>query len=119
MYTKYIAFLKAPTEPANWSGVKETTSDSNICYQVKTDSSNENEDCLYLNVFVPSNKVRPFVKLWNYITLNLLSGKGSGNLPVFFWIYGGAFRGGSSNFYSTGPDWLVAQGMIVVTHNYR
>nr|UUB32763.1 carboxylesterase COEA12 [Dendroctonus rhizophagus] len=92
--------FQAPTEPAAWSGVKETTSDSNICYQVKTDSSSENEDCLYLNVFVPSDK-------------------GSGNLPVFFWIYGGAFRGGSSNFYSTGPDWLVAQGMIVVTHNYR
>ncbi|CAG9762947.1 unnamed protein product [Ceutorhynchus assimilis] len=93
--------FQAPRAPASWNGAKAATKDSNACYQVKTDSPNENEDCLYLNVFSPANY------------------KSANGLPVIFWIYGGAFRGGSSNFASTGPDWFVQQGVIVVTHNYR
>ncbi|XP_050303276.1 juvenile hormone esterase-like [Anthonomus grandis grandis] len=92
--------FQAPTEPSSWSGVKNTTKNSNVCYQVKSDSPNENEDCLYLNVYVPSNR-------------------GSEKLPVLFWIYGGAFRGGSSSFNSVGPDRIIAEGVIVVSHNYR
>jgi len=56
------------------------------------------EDCLYLNVFAPAGRA------------------GSG-LPVMVWIHGGAFVGGESDDYD--PSGLVADGVIVVTINYR
>lgn len=60
----------------------------------------ENEDCLYLNVFVPST-VKPDVKM-----------------AVMVWIHGGAFTLGSSTEY---PGHILASfnDVIVVTFNYR
>lgn len=56
------------------------------------------EDCLFLNVYVPK--------------------AGEGPFPVMVWIHGGAFVAGSG-----GPEYdpsrLVAQGVVVVTINYR
>jgi para-nitrobenzyl esterase len=57
------------------------------------------EDCLYLNVFTP------------------IYAKGWQNLPVMVWIYGGAFVEGESDTYD--PTKLVAEGVVVVTLNYR
>ncbi len=56
------------------------------------------ENCLYLNVFAPAGQ------------------HGSG-LPVMVWIHGGGFVGGESDDYD--PSGLVADGVIVVTINYR
>ena len=62
--------------------------------------SYSNEDCLSINVTTPSD-IKPGEKL-----------------PVFFWIHGGAFVGGSSNLYRL--DKLAHDGrMIVVSSNYR
>lgn len=59
-----------------------------------------NEDCLSLNVTTPSD-MKPGEKL-----------------PVFFWIHGGAFVGGSSNLYRL--DKLAHEGrLVVVSTNYR
>ena len=59
-----------------------------------------NEDCLSINVSMPAGT------------------KGSDNLPVFVWIHGGAFIGGSSSLYRL--DKLAAEGkMVVVSMNYR
>ncbi len=55
------------------------------------------EDCLYLNVYMPTK---------------------AGNYPVMVWIHGGAFIGGSGGA-AYPPDRLVAEGMVVVTLNYR
>src|SRR5580698_2434334 len=57
------------------------------------------EDCLFLNVYTPKG-----------------TGAGSG-LPVMFWIHGGSLTTGSGELYD--PTWLVKQGVIVVTINYR
>lgn len=58
----------------------------------------ESEDCLFLNIFRPSNSEGP--------------------KPVLFWIHGGAFMCGSGNDYE--PSNLVAQNdVVVVTINYR
>lgn len=38
---------------------------------------------------------------------------------MIFWIYGGGFRWGSSSKSVYGPDFLVAQNVVVVTFNYR
>lgn len=58
----------------------------------------QGEDCLFLNVYVPTG--------------------GAANKPVLFWIHGGAFIGGSGNQYD--PSNLVRKNdVIVVTVNYR
>lgn len=56
------------------------------------------EDCLFLNVYSPSL---------------------TGNRAVMVWIHGGSFTGGSGDSWIYGPDFLVNDGVVVVTFNYR
>jgi len=58
------------------------------------------EDCLFLNVWTPVD-VR------------------SERLPVFVWIHGGGFQGGSGSEAVFNGDALARQGLVVVTFNYR
>ena len=59
------------------------------------------EDCLFLNIFVPS-----------------ISSSGNETFPVMVWIYGGGFKAGYSNGYNAAT--LAGYGnVIVVTLNYR
>lgn len=55
------------------------------------------EDCLYLNVYVPTNST---------------SIDRNAKLPVIFYIYGGRFVTGASNYYA--PDFLLDENVIVV-----
>ena len=80
-------------------GTFHATQFGNICPQASGNTVVGNEDCLYLNVFTP-----------------LSASSGSG-LPVMVWIHGGGLIEGSSNAYN--PIWLVQQGVIVVSLNYR
>jgi para-nitrobenzyl esterase len=89
--------------PAAWSGVRDGSRFGPACPQQArfglTDSSAD-EDCLSVNVSVPAD---------------LAPGE---KLPVFIWIHGGAFVGGSSDLYRL--DRLVTRGRIVVVSvNYR
>ena len=89
---------KAPERAAPLTGVLDATKFGSGCVQ---DSSpfgmgSTDEDCLFLNVYAPT---------------------GSGPYPVMFWIHGGAFLSGESNEYDATE--LVAQGVVVVTINYR
>jgi carboxylesterase type B len=38
---------------------------------------------------------------------------------VMVWIHGGGFTMGDGNFWMYGPDYLVAEGVVLVTLNYR
>ena len=93
-----------PKKHAPWTTVLKATSFGPQCAQITTlgvfaGPANNNEDCLYLNVFTP----------------NLDS---SANLPVIVWIYGGGHVDGESNDYDGSK--LAAQGhTVVVTLNYR
>ncbi len=62
------------------------------------------EDCLYLNVRTPA-----------------LSGDGmvKDTLPVMVWIHGGGHQFGSGDFSYYQSDALPAQGVVLVTINYR
>lgn len=41
------------------------------------------------------------------------------HLPVMVWLHGGGFSFGSGNAFLYGPDFLVAEDVVLVTLNYR
>nr|XP_019955814.1 PREDICTED: acetylcholinesterase [Paralichthys olivaceus] len=97
-----------------WTGVHEANAYPNACYQFVdtsfpgfqgTEMWNPNremsEDCLYLNIWVPSSP-RPH------------------NLTVMVWIYGGGFYSGSSSLDVYDGRYLAhSETVIVVSMNYR
>jgi para-nitrobenzyl esterase len=91
---------RPPQPPARWHGIRAATRFAPHCPQLASvfGRASMSESCLYLNVFRPA---RPR----------------SSELPVMVWIHGGGFVGGESGDYN--PSALVADGVIVVTINYR
>ena len=89
-----------PQPPARWHGIRPATSFAPHCPQPAGvfGRPSMSEGCLYLNVFTPG-------------------GDHGSKLPVMVWIHGGGFVGGESDDYD--PSTLVADGVIVVTINYR
>lgn len=90
-----------PAAVTPWTTVREATAFGAHCPQPDTaplayGTPGGQEDCLFLNVFTPSTP---------------------GPHPVLVWIHGGAFYLGRANGYT--PTRLVAQGITVVTLNYR
>ncbi|KAM6894519.1 acetylcholinesterase isoform 1-T2 [Lycodopsis pacificus] len=97
-----------------WTGVYEANAYPNACYQAVdttfpgfqgSEMWNPNremsEDCLYLNVWVPSSP-RPH------------------NLTVMVWIYGGGFYSGASSLDVYDGRYLAhSETVIVVSMNYR
>jgi carboxylesterase type B len=90
----------------DWDGVKGTRSiNAPQCAQMEDpvpglDTLESNEDCLYLNIYVPG-KISE-----------------DRNLSVMVWIHGGTFMFGGASQYK--PKKLVLGGdVIVVTINYR
>lgn len=66
-------------------------------------SIGQSEDCLYLNVYSPTEALN-----------------GKQKLPVMFWIHGGAYTTGCSNLYSgAGLIHNSDLKVVVVTTNYR
>jgi len=97
---------KKPQPPASWTGIRIAKESAPGCVQGNNDGSNpkhEGEDCLYLNVFVPSTK------------------KSTDQLPVMVFIHGGAFAWGSAREYSADGTCknLASRGVIVVIVQFR
>lgn len=98
--------FRAPRPPQPRDGIIETTEFSPGCMQdplnpLAIQNSNGlpvSEDCLYLNIYAPADE---------------------GPHPVMVWIHGGALISGSANQSGANPDRLAAQGIVVVTINYR
>jgi para-nitrobenzyl esterase len=91
---------RPPQPPAPWNGIRMATQFAPHCAQPAGvfGRASTSENCLYLNVFAPASRQ-------------------SSRLPVMVWIHGGGFVGGESNDYNASG--LVADGVIVVTINYR
>ncbi|HBF90155.1 MAG TPA: carboxylesterase family protein, partial [Hyphomonas atlantica] len=98
---------RAPRPAEAWAGRYEAIKPDRECVQYDNlfDGADADwtltgsEDCLYLNVWAPSDA-------------------GDQPLPVMVWIHGGANIGGSAGMYEMGH--LAAQGdVIVVAINYR
>ncbi|KAF7343276.1 Carboxylic ester hydrolase [Mycena venus] len=109
--------FRAPTPPTPVTGLQQATEQPAQCYQdssAGTSPTNplrqrqvsnvSSEDCLFLNVYYPSDAV----------------GVPVGGLPTLIWIHGGGYFFGSSSQYR-GTD-LIAQsnrGVVVIIIQYR
>ncbi|KAJ7503347.1 Alpha/Beta hydrolase protein [Mycena galericulata] len=108
--------FRAPQPPLNVTGVQQATAEPNQCFQAGDGTSPTNplesrdivigtsEDCLFLNVFFPSDA----------------TGVPVGSLPTIVWIHGGGYDSGAGSTYR-GTD-LINQsnrGVVVVSIQYR
>ncbi|KAL7581155.1 hypothetical protein ACA910_005947 [Epithemia clementina (nom. ined.)] len=101
----------APPEPmAPWAPAKlDATEYGPDCWQLVdplinpgADVNQMSEDCLYLNIHVPSDRQRP-----------------QRPLPVLVWLHGGAFQQGAARRDEYDGRRLAERGTVVVTLNYR
>nr|XP_003470795.1 bile salt-activated lipase [Cavia porcellus] len=103
--------LENPERHPGWQGTLQATDYKKRCLQatITQSSTYGEEDCLYLNIWVPQGRKQV-----------------SENLPVMVWIYGGAFLMGAaqganflSNYLYDGEELATRGNVIVVTFNYR
>nr|AVM18975.1 odorant degrading protein 5 [Holotrichia parallela] len=92
--------FEAPKESYNWTGTWIANT-KHRCLQTLGPAISGDEDCLYLNVYVPRENPSP-----------------SDNLNVIVHIHGGGFAMWDAHFYS-GPKYLMDEDVIFVTMNYR
>ncbi len=99
---------KPPARAAKWKGARKATEFGSRCMQGAVYSDmifrdpGINEDCLYLNVWVPAKSMRSKSKL-----------------PVMVWIYGGGFVSGATSEPRQDGTNLAKEGVVVVSMNYR
>jgi carboxylesterase type B len=101
---------RPPQPPAPWRGVRSATTLPPTCPQLANSNGprSENEDCLYLSVYVPAGDHGD----WSY-------GHERGHgLPVLFWIHGGGLTTGTGNQHD-GTLMATTNHIIVVSINYR
>jgi para-nitrobenzyl esterase len=90
-----------PPQPAKpWSGVRVANAFPINCPQMPLLPGPQSEDCLGLNVWTPARS-------------------SADKLPVMVWIHGGGFVIGASSQTAYDGEPLAAQGVVVVSINYR
>ena len=101
-------FRWRPPQPVTaWEGELDATKYGANCAQSGwggepgTISEGSSENCLYLNVWKPSNA------------------DADAKLPVMVWIHGGGFVGGSGSGPGIAGNEFAKQGVILITINYR
>ncbi len=98
--------FRPPAPPAAWDGVRDATAFGTAPPQLAPAPGapaawrpGDGLDCLTLNVWTPD--------------------LGATGLPVMVWIYGGAWKIGSSGMPGYEATKLARAGVVVVTFNYR
>ncbi|KAJ1101991.1 hypothetical protein NDU88_007052 [Pleurodeles waltl] len=102
-----------PEAPEPWKGVRNATSNPPMCLQTRRTekifkeifesripAAPVSEDCLYLNVYTPSDANR------------------TSRLPVMVWIHGGGFTMGSASTFD-GSILAAYEDVVVVSIQYR
>jgi para-nitrobenzyl esterase len=98
---------RAPEALPRWPGVRDAADFGPACHQLTARGTSiyaaaeappMSEDCLSLNVWTPANATKA---------------------PVFVWIHGGALVNGASREDVYDGARMAAQGVVVVTINYR
>jgi para-nitrobenzyl esterase len=91
--------FRPPQPPIAWEGVRKADQYGKSCPQ-SGPKDNMSEDCLFANV-------------WTGASFALE------RRPVYVWIYGGGFSGGSGSSPEFDGEALAKKGLVVVTFNYR
>uniref|UniRef100_A0A3B3RKU5 Carboxylic ester hydrolase n=1 Tax=Paramormyrops kingsleyae TaxID=1676925 RepID=A0A3B3RKU5_9TELE len=92
--------LAAPQPPLAWEGVRDATQQPAIMLNMNVSESPVSEDCLYLNVYTPSDR------------------SAEERLPVMVWIHGGGLAfGGAAQV--DGSALAAYQHVVVVVIQYR
>jgi len=96
---------RPPQAVAPWSGIRDASKYGAFCAQPDSDMlwfdlGPVSEDCLTVNVWTPDTQpAKP--------------------LPVMVWIHGGGYSQGSGNIARLNSPAITAQGVVLVTVNYR
>ncbi|XP_074859992.1 neuroligin-1 isoform X2 [Carettochelys insculpta] len=137
--------FQPPEPPSPWSEIKNATQFAPVCPQniiegrlpevmlpvwftnnldvVSTYVQDQNEDCLYLNIYVPTEDVKRISKECARKPGKKICRKGDirdsgGPKPVMVYIHGGSYMEGTGNLYDGSV--LASYGnVIVITVNYR
>jgi para-nitrobenzyl esterase len=97
---------KAPQPVTPWTGVRQAREFGPRCMQGNIYSdmifhdAGPGEDCLYLNLWMPTNPP-------------------SNKLPVMVWIYGGGYQAGATSEGRQDGGNLAKHDVIIVSMNYR
>jgi para-nitrobenzyl esterase len=90
-----------PPQPAHpWKGILVAKNFPANCPQIPIVPGPQSEDCLGLNVWTPAHPA-------------------AAKLPVMVWIHGGGFQIGASSQSAYDGEALAAQGVVLVSINYR
>src|SRR5208337_144987 len=123
-----IPYAQPPVGPLRWMPPEplgrfttplEATAFGSECTQPGSPSPTGSENCLFLNVYTPSQAVpADAAEQTDDATAPEAKKKKSRGLPVLVWIHGGGLTAGAGDLYDPTP--LVnGGGVIVVTINYR
>lgn len=91
---------RAPQPASAWQGVRQATQFAPAPIQGGNPPSGKSEDCLYLNVWTPSESP-------------------GDRIPVLVWIYGGGFSFGSTSEPGYNGEKLAKKGVVLVSIAYR
>ena len=93
---------RPPHPPHSWKGVQQANQFGSLCPQAQQPGATlpMSEDCLFLNVWSGASSAAE-------------------RRPVFVWIYGGGFSGGTGSSPEFDGTSLARKGLVVVTFNYR
>jgi len=90
--------FRAPAGVKPWAGEREATRFAAAAMQAGSTGKAHSEDCLYLNLWTP---------------------QGKGPFPVYVWIHGGGFTGGSAIDPMFDGTALAQAGVLCITVAYR
>ena len=90
---------RPPAAVVAWDGIKPAESPGATCIQAFGGGDSQSEDCLFLNVWAPTEIDEP--------------------LPVMVWIHGGGYSMGSGGGALQDGTHLGARDVVVVSLNYR
>jgi para-nitrobenzyl esterase len=116
---------RAPQPATHWEGVRACESYGPSCPQLAAidliaafDVGEQDEDCLYLNVWAPAGATARGSAMSEGETA-VGADPESGGLPVLVFIHGGGFSSGSGSMALYDGANLARLGAVVLTINYR
>jgi para-nitrobenzyl esterase len=95
--------FRSPVKNAPWKGERDATRFASAAMQPDDPAISKSEDCLYLNVWTPESA----------------AAKPGAGMPVYVWIHGGGFTGGSSFAPIFDGTPFAREGIVCITVAYR